>query len=739
MDALDAYINECMTEGREVKADLLVERLLSVCEEGEYKEFTAERFKVVKLFLGQLGKATITVGQALEILEKVCLRNSDSIPQRTNGVLHTSSDAEAENSNAQVVPVSSEGGSTAAGENPFDRRQRTHRPLTSYGMTGSAAEGSKLRMRNISSMNDAQYDALSNSISPHLAEEIVKHAEQKGLSPSRMSQAFAVTEPSQDTHHIVSDSDTSGMATPQVSRKALHHQLHSGSGTSPTKFIYSIPESSEVLFVDEKATTPSAGSPVRTPVSPMRPPVSNEIYIKVTDDLMAKNQDLQKKLKDRDMRMESVQAHSESTIYDLQRKLDETSAEMNTKRREIEKLRASERNYANRLKRAETEVENAAVRLSNSMAQVNEHKQKSEKNLAEIAAQKAKLEKLISDNDILKGNLNLASQQLEQANEVGDGLVLQIRELQYKLAAAQEESDAAANTERENKNLKEEIKGLHAELKEQRLKPDRVAPAGEHGQGMPQVASVSSLQDELRNHGGGDMLAVDDQLTVPNRTSDSAVREWVQLAMDKYTSEDLVIMGDVWRRIGYCDDDSCEDPENLRSKLLSVFLAPCESGLKEAIRGLRDPTLTRIVDTVAGEYKEKRAPAAGRKSNAGKGGPGIVQSMMNSEHSTTFIFLYSLVVFCVGIIIAKHFSTLPQLPLPGQFGGHNSTLAAVMKGAGDDGSMSMVRQILVVDDTPATKYYTPLGKRSSRTRIGEILFYWMETLLWEDSDAQVPT
>ncbi|KAJ1883918.1 hypothetical protein LPJ66_010864, partial [Kickxella alabastrina] len=250
-----------MTEGREVKPDLLMEHLLSVYDEGEYKEFTAERFKVVTLFLGQLGKVTITVGQALEILEKVCLRHSDSIPQSANAVLHTSSDAEADNSNAQVVPVSSEGARTAAGENPFDRRQRTHRPLTSYGMTGSAAEGSKLRMRNISSMNDAQYDALSNSISPRLAEEIVKHAEQKGLSPSCMSQAFTVTEPSQDMHHIVSDSDTSGVTTPQVSRKALHRQLYSGSGTSPTKFIYSIPESSDVSFVDEKATTPSAGSP----------------------------------------------------------------------------------------------------------------------------------------------------------------------------------------------------------------------------------------------------------------------------------------------------------------------------------------------------------------------------------------------------------------------------------------------------------------------------------------------
>ncbi|KAJ1784339.1 hypothetical protein LPJ59_006377 [Coemansia sp. RSA 2399] len=68
----------------------------------------------------------------------------------------------------------------------------------------------------------------------------------------------------------------------------------------------------------------------------------------------------------------------------------------------------------------------------------------------------------------------------------------------------------------------------------------------------------------------------------------------------------------------------------------------------------------------------------------------------------------------------------------------NGTVASAIKGTGD-GTMGLVRQILVVDDTPVNKYYPPLRKRAPRSRFGEIMFYWMEALLWEDADAQIPT
>ncbi|KAJ2417699.1 hypothetical protein GGF41_005342 [Coemansia sp. RSA 2531] len=57
----------------------------------------------------------------------------------------------------------------------------------------------------------------------------------------------------------------------------------------------------------------------------------------------------------------------------------------------------------------------------------------------------------------------------------------------------------------------------------------------------------------------------------------------------------------------------------------------------------------------------------------------------------------------------------------------------------DASGMHQIRQILVVDDSPVSRYYSPLRKRAPRSRFGEIMFYWMETLLWDDNDTHIPT
>ncbi|KAJ1830384.1 hypothetical protein LPJ73_008283, partial [Coemansia sp. RSA 2703] len=77
----------------------------------------------------------------------------------------------------------------------------------------------------------------------------------------------------------------------------------------------------------------------------------------------------------------------------------------------------------------------------------------------------------------------------------------------------------------------------------------------------------------------------------------------------------------------------------------------------------------------------------------------------------------------------------PAAVTSAQIGLANMTMSGQIKGSGDSG-MDMVRQILIVDDTPVTKHYSPLRRRAPRSRFGEIMFYWMETLLWDDADNQ---
>ncbi|KAJ2000256.1 hypothetical protein GGI04_004223, partial [Coemansia thaxteri] len=339
----------------------------------------------------------------------------------------------------------------------------------------------------------------------------------------------------------------------------------------------------------------------------------------------------------------------------------------------------------------------------------------------------------------------------------------------------------------ENIGLNETIDALRLELGDLRLQIQAAAQANPEREGSGPGAGgavrrlhgqYTSLQDELAHNGARDLLGVDDaagdeeaavrarrgygmavikhggtqtmlkplgtalQQLTPSELAglkEDTVRKWVSTLLAKCTSEDLVTLHEVWKRIGYVDG-SAEFQDKLRSDLLDVFMAPYKYGLRDAIRSRANVTLSRIVDNVAGEYGNARISAGHQHGSSWQksGAAGLKQAITSSQHTTVAFMIYTVVIFCLGIITAYYMNISQPLAASLPFSSVNSTVATAIKGPGD-GGMHQVRQFLVVDDSPVNRYYSPLRKRAPRSRLGEIMFYWMETLLWDDTNTQIPS
>ncbi|KAJ1940834.1 hypothetical protein FBU59_003687, partial [Linderina macrospora] len=240
----------------------------------------------------------------------------------------------------------------------------------------------------------------------------------------------------------------------------------------------------------------------------------------------------------------------------------------------------------------------------------------------------------------------------------------------------------------------------------------------------------SLINDALKSSGSSTSLTSDIAVgttdTDKQELNEDAVRQWIQSSLVQFPPQDLVLLHEVWKRIEY-SDSSDENRTALRRELISVFTAPNKYGLKEAIHSRCNATLTRIVDNVSGNALGARK---GRKNS-------IVNMIASGQHATAVVILYSVVIFCLGVITASYLNISQPMASSLPFGLSNNTAGAVSDGT--DGGMNLVRQILVVDDTPAHSFYPPVRKRSPRSRFGEIMFYWVETLLWDESDMQIPT
>ncbi|KAJ2454859.1 hypothetical protein EV183_001279 [Coemansia sp. RSA 2336] len=756
---------------RNTDQDITVKELaqhLQAAFDGPDKElFNPVTFKDTMSYLGQI--STMSYDDAMQLLNIIV----PGLDQTQKSLAHTQTNLD--NAVAPSVNIIDEVDSeTRAVPEPSLRSNARNTSLNSFSRkrtspirtnhTSSSGEGSRLRSRNLAGMTNEQYDTMANSIQPKLVDDIAAYANQAGIGPAYTSKT-ATTEQAYRDRPSVSDPEPSGFSTPHVSRKAIRQRIYAVKTSPPAAGGYDVPISPDSSFREPI-------SPSREPLSPTRFAEMDEKSRKFIEEVMAKKSELQKLVTEKERRIELIEGQYEKRTVSLERELDECKAELTMKKRDIERLKASEKSYLENLKIAESEVDRLGVNLSNATSQSADLRRQLDKKSAQITDANRRALDSQAEISKLRSRLETNQQQLDQLLKEHRHLELRYHELEHEFKAAQEFKDEAESAQRKNMQLSFTIEQLNQEIKDLRLQQqqqqqqqvassahqDSAADAQRHG-----ARKYKSLQDELAQLDGNPDMGIDDLITGdddavtryrkrapgasasaatekidPAATSTDAeelksmaIRQWISSALGRCSSEDLIILNEVWKRIKYCDT-SAESQDALRSDLIEVFMAPYKYGLKEAIRSRSNATLTRIVDNVAGEYM---GILTGDHGQHGKGA--LAQAMANGQHTTAAIVLYSVVIFCLGIITASYFNLAQPLASSVPFGMVNGT-GSVIHDAGD-GSMSMMRQILVVDDTPVNKYYTPLRKRSPRSRFGEILFYWMETLLWDDADTQIPT
>ncbi|KAJ1959788.1 hypothetical protein GGI12_004155, partial [Dipsacomyces acuminosporus] len=738
LDELATYVYAGGDANSELDAQRLMELILQVHSSPDRDFMNMQAFEYALEFLPKLD--SLGTEDAYKLLQILIPNLGNSVgddgnsqagePDSNTGADGAGADvvatAEAE---SQRVPEAAARQSLGIAATPLDLRRRTHTPLTRRQPFTTTAEGTKLRHRNIAALTDEEFDTVANSIQPELVNTLSTFAARSGISPprntnkslNRRATTFEHRDNSEQAildHHSLSDSEEqSGFSTPHVSRKAIRQRLHSLSRLSPTAGAYDVPGS---------PTSPSnnAFSPLARVLSPthLADADSNRKHI---EELLNKKAELQKLVGEKERRLELMSDQNEKQVEALERELDECKAELTMKKREIEKLKASESSYVESLKVAEREVDRLGLSLSNSAALSNDLKRQLEAKASQAAEASSHLFEHQAEIASLKSNLNANYQQQELLSKEYNKLELQFMELKQELQTAKEFRSEADAANRENAKLSSTIENLRTELTELRIQLQSSADANANANNATAADShrrgnrkYKSLQDELAQSGAQDLSGVDDvvystsgngasrrgelilrhrgcqtqtSLLLPaskavgttaddeQRMSEDAVRDWISKAMAKCSSEDLVILSEVWKRIGYCDV-STENQERLRHELMAVFMAPYKYGLKEAIRSRSNATLTRIVDNVSGEATGMRMSAGhhyGKKGLAagGKGAPGIAQLVASGQHTTAVIILYSVVVFCLGIITASYFNISQPLSSGLPFGLSNNTMA----------------------------------------------------------------
>ncbi|KAJ2817678.1 hypothetical protein GGI24_005327, partial [Coemansia furcata] len=420
--------------------------------------------------------------------------------------------------------------------------------------------------------------------------------------------------------------DPSGLTTPQVSRKALRQHIQSrphGSPNGNTR-VHEVPISPISPYRDSRSPVPELPSPSRFVGLDSR----SRNYV---DDLHGKNTELQKKVVERDRHIERIERQNEKSTVKLERDLDECKADLTMKRRDIERLKGEINACVESLKAAEAEVERVGIEQSNATALSTKLKRQLETKTTQVDAANRRVLEHQSEILTLKSNLNANYQQQEQLSKEHRLLELQHQELQHELNAAREFKVEADAVRQENTNLNDTIETLRVELGDMRVQMQTSTNAGASGPDVDGLRrphrKYASLQDELAYNDARDLLGVDDvagdgsaALTRHNRSAaaikhsgaqtadallspgevktlrEAAVHQWVSTSLAKCSSEDLVILGEVWKRVEYYDGGGSESPDKLRRELMDVFMAPYKYGLKEAIRSRANPTLSRMVD-----------------------------------------------------------------------------------------------------------------------------------------------
>ncbi|KAJ2840660.1 hypothetical protein J3B02_006192, partial [Coemansia erecta] len=310
--------------------------------------------------------------------------------------------------------------------------------------------------------------------------------------------------------------NTSGFETPKVSRKAIRHRVNgSVSGMSPPHDIYDSPHSVSDPF-DESSVS------VVDCISPSRLSSVDEGTAKAIQKLFYQRSKLKKEVDENKNRMQISSEKHEREIAQLNSKIDELSAELSHKRREIEKLRMAEKSHAQTMEKTEESMSRLGFELNSSQRLSSHLKHQLEKKTELLG----NAERRVIDKEAqiynLKATADAREQQVTHLKSQASELEYQIIELRNDLDVAREYQERSRDLERENISLNETIANLNVQINDLRRQVDSALVASraheaENGvsngtEAERRANSNRSLFEELETSGVYDLSGVDDDV-----------------------------------------------------------------------------------------------------------------------------------------------------------------------------------------------------------------------------------
>ncbi|KAJ2780977.1 hypothetical protein GGI15_003364 [Coemansia interrupta] len=743
MDKLIQFAQEHMAAKAVVDSNELADLIISANDDPTYESADPD---VLSTFMEALKDAPTCPSDTLQpILEKLF----PGVLGEGNRNSNSSNESDGQNQMVPELPTTSRG---AIARSPMDAVRRTSilKSRSDGSPRGSASEGMRLSRKNLSKLDDKDMDAAVNIAKKDTVDSMARYATVSGrYSPPRPS-ISTNTERIPERYLTQSESDFGGYETPKADRRAVRMLGR----TSPERNMPNIDHSPDSSF---NATSPS------------RLPARDEETSQYIDTLHQQMTKLKKEYRTTQEKVDMLTERYEVDTNALRDQVQEHNADTVKARREIERLKDIVAKHQKAYAESEHRVGDLTVEINNSQTKTNEYKKQLDRRISELKEAESRL----MNQSAQIHNLTAKTADDE---ETRTQLEKRIREMEYEimslnseLEAANEEKERVARLQQENRKHQADLESLQKRLKELSAHVQLSRTSDKDGDDdmlsdvPPSIrrrakSGVGSLYDELQNNDAHDLSGVDDisyerggtrhrghsdpsSLTSTSigdiRELDVAIRDHISKALSVLLPEDWIFLSEVWKRVGKCDDDD-DSEQQLRSDVLTAITKLDKHGLKSAIRSCNNPKLDRIVNNVSRSLGSNSI-SHGTSPKGAKGASGLVHLVANGQHTTAIVILYSVVIFCLGIITASYLNIAqPAAVASAQIGMANMTMSGSIKGTGDSG-MDMVRQILIVDDTPVIKHYSPLRRRAPRSRFGEILFYWMETLLWDDADNQVPT
>ncbi|KAJ1675870.1 hypothetical protein EV182_000424 [Spiromyces aspiralis] len=243
----------------------------------------------------------------------------------------------------------------------------------------------------------------------------------------------------------------------------------------------------------------------------------------------------------------------------------------------------------------------------------------------------------------------------------------------------------------------------------------------------------------------------------PSPERSRTVKEWLQNRLAFCSPDDLLVLREVWNRV-QASSEGAKLKDQLRTELLDVVLSHREFGavrpmsIRECIRRRKNDVLNRILEAAMADIHQssERIALAAPKVAPRTTGSAVVAAAAaaaavsekrtlaaNSHSAMVAILLYTVVVFLLGMITTAYL--LPRLNRA-PVGPQLNDIQSLPIGDGQDVVQSYyIKHVLAVDDMPPQMQGGPRPARFRDSYYGQILIYWLETLLWDEKGPTIPT